>query len=329
MELKCDAVFQGGGVKGIGLVGAVSAIEKAGYKFENLAGTSAGAIVAALLAVDYTASEIEEVLRTVDYKDFEDETFLSELGGMGKFIGGLLQYGIYKGDFFENWLHKLLLAKGKTTFGQIKIDNPSQEKYRYKFQAIAADITDKRLLILPADLRKFGLGPDEYSIAAAVRMSMSIPIFFKPAVLTDPEGKIHYIVDGGTISNYPVWLLDDGTSAPPWPTFGFKLVEDDPRIPPKFEADSIHTVIDYLKSLVGTCMNANDNYHISVSQGDFARTICIPVTVEVNGVKKKIGTVDFDIKPEESAALFNNGLQAGTDFLSTWDFSAWKEKYRG
>ncbi len=51
MTLKCDAVFEGGGVKGIGLVGAISEIEKAGYGFENLAGTSAGAIVASLLSV--------------------------------------------------------------------------------------------------------------------------------------------------------------------------------------------------------------------------------------------------------------------------------------
>jgi predicted acylesterase/phospholipase RssA len=55
MKLRADAVFEGGGVKGIGLVGAVAEIEKAGYEFVNLAGTSAGAIVASLLAVDYKA----------------------------------------------------------------------------------------------------------------------------------------------------------------------------------------------------------------------------------------------------------------------------------
>ena len=56
MAKRADAVFEGGGVKGIGLVGAVSEIEKAGYTFENLAGTSAGAIVASLLAVGYKAA---------------------------------------------------------------------------------------------------------------------------------------------------------------------------------------------------------------------------------------------------------------------------------
>ena len=51
--LKIDAVFEGGGVKGIGLVGAVAVTEEKGYQFENLAGTSAGAIVAALIAAGY------------------------------------------------------------------------------------------------------------------------------------------------------------------------------------------------------------------------------------------------------------------------------------
>ncbi len=57
--MKWDAVFEGGGVKGIGLVGAVAEVEKAGYEFVNLAGTSAGAIVASLLAVGYTAEELK------------------------------------------------------------------------------------------------------------------------------------------------------------------------------------------------------------------------------------------------------------------------------
>jgi len=49
-EMKIDAVFEGGGVKAIGLVGAVAVTEEKGYQFENLAGTSAGAIVASLIA---------------------------------------------------------------------------------------------------------------------------------------------------------------------------------------------------------------------------------------------------------------------------------------
>lgn len=44
-NLLADAVFEGGGVKGIGLVGAIAVAEERGYHWVNVAGTSAGAIV--------------------------------------------------------------------------------------------------------------------------------------------------------------------------------------------------------------------------------------------------------------------------------------------
>ena len=61
-EMRADAVFEGGGVKGIGLVGALEVMEQAGYRWNMLAGTSAGAIVAALVAAGYTASELKPIL---------------------------------------------------------------------------------------------------------------------------------------------------------------------------------------------------------------------------------------------------------------------------
>lgn len=326
---KCDGVFEGGGVKGIGLVGAVAAVEEAGYTFENLAGTSAGAIVAALLAAGYQAVEIEEILSSFDYREIEDETFISNLGWPGKLISEFLSYGAYKGEYFQNWLQGLLEAKGKTTFADIRYgDDTVEEKFRYKFQAIAADLSDRRLLVLPGALKEFGFKPDEFSIAAAVRMSMSIPLFFTPVQISDREGRIHYIVDGGVLSNYPIWLLDDGTSDPPWPTFGFKLVESDSGQGPGYGPTPINSVFDYLPSLIGTLLDGHDNYHISISRGDFDRTILIPTTIDIEGRKKKIGTVDFEITWQESQALFNNGRLAGQGFLEAWDFSVWKKKYR-
>jgi len=325
---KCDAVFEGGGVKGIGLVGAVSAIEKAGFKFVNLAGTSAGAIVASLLAVGYTGDEIGKILHKLNYNDFRDETFLDKLGLPGKALNAAFYLGIYKGDFFEKWLGELLKAKNKTTFGDIQMADASAEKYRYKFQAIASDITDKRLMVLPGDLRDYGLDPDTFPIAKAVRMSMSIPMFFEPIALADTQGKLHYIVDGGVLSNYPIWLLDDGTSDPQWPTFGFKLSEFEPRNLKGPDNSGKPGILGFLEEIVGTMLDAHDNYHISTSHGDYDRTISIPTSIEIANSTKKIGTTDFGITPEESDALFNNGVAAAQQFLSTWNFDLWKKKYR-
>ena len=57
-----DLVCEGGGVKGIGLAGAFSALEEHGYKPQNVAGTSAGAITAALIAAGYSAAEVKEII---------------------------------------------------------------------------------------------------------------------------------------------------------------------------------------------------------------------------------------------------------------------------
>jgi len=179
MKLRADAVFEGGGVKGIGLVGAVAEIEKAGYEFMNLAGTSAGAIVASLLAVGYKAEEIKQEMEKLDYNNFKDEGLLDKLGIVGKGLSIGFEYGIFEGEYFEKWLEGLLIRKGSTTFGEIVTDEykkgKADEKYKYKLQVIAADITDRRLLVLPGNLKSLGYDPDRFSISRAVRMSMSIP----------------------------------------------------------------------------------------------------------------------------------------------------------
>lgn len=326
---KCNAVFEGGGVKGIGLVGAVSALEAKGYEFVNLAGTSAGAIVASLLAVGYKADELEKVLQRLNYNKFKDENFIDHLGLPGKILSEFLHFGMYNGDYFKNWLEDLLNQKKKTRFGDIILDNTNQECCKYKFQAIATDLTEQRLLVLPGDLKDFGYDPDEFSIAMAVRMSMSIPLYFEPVKLTDSFGKTHYIVDGGVLSNYPVWLLDDGSANPAYPTFGFKLVETDRREEiGKTPYDEIRNLPGFLESILSTLLDGHDNYYISTTSGDFDRTICISTTVDVDGEKKKIKTTDFNITPKENQALFTNGKEAAETFLKTWNFEAWKDKYR-
>ena len=71
-EHYVDLVCEGGGVKGIGLAGAYSALEQAGYEPQNVAGTSAGAITAALIAAGYSADELREIVFELDFRQFED-----------------------------------------------------------------------------------------------------------------------------------------------------------------------------------------------------------------------------------------------------------------
>src|SRR5689334_21188377 len=62
-----DGVFEGGGVWGTAFLGAVRCCEDVGVSWVGLAGTSAGAITAGLLAAGYTAEELHGVFGSLDY----------------------------------------------------------------------------------------------------------------------------------------------------------------------------------------------------------------------------------------------------------------------
>lgn len=55
---RCFCIFEGGGARGIAHVGALAALEESGLKLDGFAGTSAGAIIAALAAVGYRSDDL-------------------------------------------------------------------------------------------------------------------------------------------------------------------------------------------------------------------------------------------------------------------------------
>ena len=69
---RYNAVFEGGGIRGIGIIGALKFLHKCNIEWENFAGTSVGAIIAALLAANYTPQEMQDILSEINYLDFLD-----------------------------------------------------------------------------------------------------------------------------------------------------------------------------------------------------------------------------------------------------------------
>ena len=69
-----NLVFEGGGVKGIAYGGALEALDKKGVlsNITRVAGTSAGAINATLLALDYSSAEVSKIIAETDFKKFGD-----------------------------------------------------------------------------------------------------------------------------------------------------------------------------------------------------------------------------------------------------------------
>jgi len=325
---KADVVFEGGGVKGIGLVGAVAVAEEKGYHWENLAGASAGAIVASLLAAGYSGVELKDIIGSLDYTKFKDATPFDKVWVVGPLTSLIFDKGIYEGKYFEEWIRGLLKKKGVETFGDLIIDEyKDDEKYRFKLRVIASDISMGKMLALPQDIADYGIRPEDLGVADAVRMSMSIPFFYEPVILQNKKAnreatgiedetkdiKESYIVDGGLLSNFPVWLFDIEGDNPEWPTLGFKLVEPDEDVPHRIKGP-----ISLLTALFSTMMEAHDARYIKDEH--FVRTIPIPTL----GVR----TTEFNISPDRTEALYQSGRQAAEKFFSTWNFTDYVAKYR-
>ncbi len=319
-----DLVCEGGGVCGIALAGALSILDERGFELQNMAGTSAGAIVAVLRAAGYQGDELRAVISSEDFSQLMDPTGLDGVPLLGKPLSVLFNLGVYQGNVFHKQIADLLARKGIRTFRDLV--NPKyadQPRYRYKVQVIASDITAHKLLILPQDAASLGINPDDLEVALAVRMSMSIPVFFKPVRIRNRQTRQrHLIVDGALLSSFPVWIFDaDGI--PDWPTFGLRLVAGDPRallgqniaVPAR---RGIGQVIDFAKGLLQTMTDAHDRMYLE--RDTFARTIAIPTL----GVDPH----NFRLTPQQIDGLYQSGRQSAEDFLQHWSFAGYIAEFR-
>lgn len=320
-----DLVLEGGGVKGSALVGAVTALAQAddAYTFHRVAGTSAGAIVASLLASGMAATQVKAVMDELDFSQFEDEVgFISHLPGLGPAAGLLLHEGIYAGGFLHTWLLETLARAGIETWADLRDDDggsalpPSQ---RYKLVVIVSDVSRGLMLRLPWDYQNLlGVDPDTQLVADAVRASASIPFFFRPWKMPtnkDLIGHDHIVcTDGGMLSNFPMALFDRHDGRPSrWPTLGVKLSGQQSIRDGDWKPDNGN--IQLAKSLISTMMGAHDRAYVSDPRSS-SRTIF----VDTSGYR----ATDFQLAAADKSKLFSKGMESGQKFLTHWNWEQWK-----
>ena len=328
MTLRADLVLEGGGVKGIGLAGAVSTLARAGYSFPRVAGTSAGAVVAAFLVALQRAGEplerLEDVARTLDYPRLRDRGALGRAAGpLARVVDGLslaFDGGVFEGDYLRSWVRGALADLGVRTFGDLRQDDEDSSlpvERRYSLLVTASDVSRHRFVRLPWDYALYGLDPDEQEVADAVRASASIPFFFEPVTLRSPgagrsEGSVSTLVDGGVLSNFPVAVFDRTDHRPPrWPTFGVRLSM---RAEGRVHTTEVRGTVSLALSLVETMLEACDAAHIDDP--------CVQVRsvfVDTSGVSP----VDFGITEQQQEQLLLAGHEAAGAFLRDWDWPAY------
>jgi NTE family protein len=339
---EADGVFKGGGVKGLALIGALEGFAAHPRwpvdRWLNVAGASAGAIIAAYLAYDRSPNIGTKMLT---FFDPERLASFQDFPRGRKYLGGvprlLTKRGMAPGDAFETWLDGIL---GHATFALARPEDGSDDWSQSSLKLIACDITNRRLLVLPEDLAHYRLpgtraaiDPATFPISKAVRMSMSIPYFFQPVELEqvrdrDPDRQASLvtiparpatIVDGGTLSNFPVWLFDRPN--PRRPTFGFNLRGGQnvaagmnqmlARLPwpLRLGFDILHTAQDAWDERLST-------------HSTNVRTLTVDATVRRrDGSLYPVAATDFALSQELQDLLVENGRRAATAFLDRFELS--------
>ncbi|EON70162.1 patatin-like phospholipase family protein [Lysinibacillus sphaericus] len=289
-----DGVFSGGGLKGFALVGAYQVLEDQNFRFKRVAGTSAGAILAAFIAAGYSGKEIESMLEELDVPSLLDprKTFLP-LPFM-KWVNVYNHLGLYKGKALEKWFFQKLAVKGVYTFDDLPKDS---------LKLVASDLTNGRMIVLPDDLHKYQIDAKNFSVACALRMSCGIPFFFEPVTLKTGKGE-SVIVDGGVLSNFPLWIFDDGDGRKVRPIIGLKLSRSSEEQCPH----EIKNGLNLFEALFATMKGAHDERYIS--RRHERDIIFIPVD--------DYSATQFDLNEETKETLMEIGRNRTIQFLKNW-----------
>jgi NTE family protein len=299
---------------------------------------SAGAIVACLVAVGYNAQKLHEIMRPLRYAQFADYGWPGAVRG---FLWNQFRMrGLAPGRFFKRWLAQQIeqsplaqeVRESELKFKHlVRRDLPEgltedeQRRARYRLQVIASDLAGGRMLILPHDIAGFALEkggapiePDELLLVDAVRMSMSYPYLFAPVTLWKKE-KPYFIVDGGLLSNFPIWLFDAHGRAPARPTWGFRLhggVELEEQ-PPYRPIPMPFWQMKLLKAMFEAATGAWDQRQLGAATS--ARTVSIPTGT--------IATTDFGLKPAQAEGLFEAGRIRAQQFFDSEETRRYLEAF--
>lgn len=281
-----NLVFEGGGVKGVAYVGVLEVLEARDIRpnVTAVAGTSAGAITAALVAAGYTAAELKTTMMALDLRSFED----GRLEGPVRLIE---KYGWYKGDAFLSWIRARLAEKAGSadvTFAQL------QQATQTDLRVVATDLSTRRPVVYSA-----ATAPG-VAVAEAVRMSMSIPLFF--AAVTS-GGSV--FVDGGAVWNFPIEIFDGPGGTNP-ATLGLHLGLFNQTPPPPVP---VQDLLAYGKALYETITRVQTDY-FERSDADVARSVFID--------DLGLSATDFDITNKQKLALIDEGVKATTAYLEQY-----------
>ena len=283
-----NLVFKGGGVLGIAYAGAIEVLEEKQIltQIQSVAGTSSGAITAALLSLKYSASDIYKIIQSTDFKMFQDGFDPLALAS---------KYGLFKGDAFLMWMKQRITDKGLTATATF---SDFEKAGMLDLRVFAADLNIR-------GVKEFSVAktPDTI-VAEAIRASMAIPLFFDAWTFSNSIPDNHVYVDGGIIFNYPITTFDtEGTSNPE--TLGFYLEDTNGAQPDS--TLGYDQLFQYVKDLLQTLTDAQA-IDFENDPEEEKRT----VKIDDFG----ISSTNFALTDDQKQQLYNSGKTATANYLT-------------
>lgn len=217
--LRCNGVFKGGGAKGVAYVGALEACEEHGIGFEAVAGSSAGAITAVLVAAGLDAAELHLKMPQA----------LATIQSPRRAALRFARSSLLSNDRLSDWLDRVLVEQLERR-DRVPADG-SRCTFDDLFAAtgiglfvVAIDLATRQPIVFSHELTP------RMPVADAVVASCAIPVAFPPS-LVEFDGEVHRLADGGAYANYPSFVFEDPAfrafhQLPPpedVPTIGFVL----------------------------------------------------------------------------------------------------------
>lgn len=315
-----NLVFEGGGVKGIAYGGVLSALEEHGIlePIIRVGGTSAGAIASSLLAVGVPIDELSELLEATPFAKFADRGF----GYIRATKRLLTRYGWHRGDEFSEWMRnhiKNACGDPDITFAQLFAKHQqTPTRYRRLF-IIGTNLSRQRSEVFSH------INTPDMPIWLAVRISMSIPLFFQSVSF---NGEVY--VDGGVTWNFPINLFDtaqfmteafsrDQSVAYNRETLGVRVAGRLPELGeplPQPETVEIKNIRDYMLTLINYVWETVNRQHLR--EHDWHRMVFVDTA--------EFSPIDFDLSAAEVELLLQRG-RYGVERYFDWFNDTTKQPY--
>jgi predicted acylesterase/phospholipase RssA len=203
-NVKC-LVLEGGGIKGMAYVGFIRTIQQEIPTFieqiEQIAGSSIGAFIGALLVIGKSTDDIEDIMRNIASKDIANfgccgcmPKLCMMLCALQNMVKG---YGLVRRDVLENEIRRLFKDENEEDiiFSGLK----------KRLVVTAINLNAHKIVFFSNELTP------NVPVYKAVMSSMCAPFVFQPLLYDfnpDYSSKNHLLIDGGNMMNFPIKTFD-------------------------------------------------------------------------------------------------------------------------